>query len=338
MKRLTFILTVLIYSSFIGWTQSNPESFKLQEEAHKHLAAGQHEQAIMLFTQAVRADPQEVSLRRDLAYAHFVSGNITEARKTITPVLNSSRADEQTYQIAAAIESKDGKTKKAARIFKEGLEEFPHSALLYHQQGLLNAFMKNENAAIESWENGIKANRNYTMNYYNLALIQAEKGNHVEAIFNGEIFLNLDIHNPRANEVRKMILDAYQAVLVEDDPNTLPAFDSKTPTKTTDALDQFYKQIILQNGSVIRRGFDMETVIMLRTRILLNWKHEYMTAFNIPLLHYHDDLIKNGYFEAYHYWLFGAYMNSQEFAIWKQMNAERFSNFESWISKNSYSF
>ncbi len=335
MKKGSLVLLLLFFlqAGTIAVAQSHPESFKLQEEGHVQLAKGNTDQAIILFSQAIRLDPQEVSLRRDLAYAHFVAGNLTKARKTISPILSSSQADEQTFQIAAAIESGDDKYRRANKILKNGLQRYPYSGLLYHQQGVLYTHQKSKKSALNSWQKGIEVAPNYPMNYYFASLAYAENEQHTWAIIYGETYLNLDQDIKRGLDIKKQVIESYKSVYLSDQPDHLPDFKTGRDLKAYNFSDIF-QSIMLQNGGILRRGFDMETLIMLRTRILLDWKSNFAIHYPSSLFHYHDRLMEQGFFDVYNQWLFGAYLNSQEFSAWKQMNHKTFANFERWHYNN----
>ena len=63
-----------------------------------------------------------------------------KAKEIIEPVASSEAADEQTYQVASAIENSLGNTGKAKRLLNEGISKFSNSGLLYNSKGnLLNA-------------------------------------------------------------------------------------------------------------------------------------------------------------------------------------------------------
>lgn len=328
-KFISFIGIIFISSIFTVYSQNNPESFKLQEEAHLQLSRGNAEQAIMLFTQAIRLDPQEVSLRRDLSYAYFINGDLNNAEKTIQPILNSSFADEQSFQIAAAIESAKNKPKRALKNINNGLKKFPYSGLLHHQKGVLYSHQKNINAALNAWLKGIEVAPNYSLNYYSASKAYYESEKFTWAIIFGEVYLNLDQEIRRGLEIKKIVVDAYQAVYLNDHPDQLPTFQSN-PLSSNSNFIQVFEHIMLQNGGILRRGFDLETVIMLRARILLDWKQNYSIHYPSSLLYYQNRLMEEGYFDVYNQWLFGAYLNSQEFASWKSRNQETFTNFEQW--------
>src|SRR5690606_22237778 len=115
------------------------EAVKLQEKAAEHLQRGDYENAIILYNQAIRLMPSDVSLRRDLAYSYYLSGNATKAQEIIQPVINSEWADELSYQVAAAIEGALDNKNKARKILNDGIKKFPYSGILYFNKGNLQA-------------------------------------------------------------------------------------------------------------------------------------------------------------------------------------------------------
>lgn len=329
----TICMVSILPYNWKAFAQSSPESYQLQQEGHKQIQNNNPEQAIILFKQAIRIDPQEVSLRRDLSYAYFLIGDLKEAKNGIKDVLNSSFADEQTFRIAAAIENADGNTRRANRIIKDGLQKFPYSGLLYQQQGVLYQFQKKEKNALDSWQKGIEVDPNFASNYYYAALAYAEKEEHIWAVIYGEVYLNMEDNPNRGIEIKKQIINSYQELFKQDNLSDLPAF-GKDNQNSEQNFSNVLEFLTLQNGGILKRGFDIEALIMLRTRVLLDWKNNYSINYPSSLLSYHQRLMKNGYFDTYNQWLFGAYLNSQEYSTWKQMHNKIFANFENWKNKN----
>ncbi|HLS70765.1 MAG TPA: tetratricopeptide repeat protein [Chitinophagaceae bacterium] len=333
---LTLFALFIVFTSSLSvktYSQSSPESYQLQKEGHKQIQNNNPEQAIILFKQAIRIDPQEVSLRRDLSYAYFLTGDLKEAKNGIKDVLNSSFADEQTFRIAAAIENADGNTRRANRIIRDGLQKYPYSGLLYQQQGVLYQFQKKEKNALEAWQKGIEVDPNFATNYYFAALAYAKKQEHIWAVIYGEIYLNMENHPNRGFEIKKQIVESYQELFKQDNLSDLPTF-GKNNQNSEHNFSNILEFLTLQNGGILKRGFDIEALIMLRTRVLLDWKNNYSINYPSSLLSYHQRLMNNGFFDTYNQWLFGAYLNSQEFSTWKQMHSNIFAKFEDWKNKN----
>jgi hypothetical protein len=71
--------------------------------------------------------------------------------------------------------------------------------------------------------------------------------------------------------------------------------------------------------SLILNGVTVESLIAVRTRFILDWfEGELGKSFNCKLFEHHRQLLQEGYFTAYNYWLLG----SDVYNTWAQKNAE----------------
>jgi len=318
------------------------EARQTYQSASNALSNGDYANAIMLYAQAIRMAPDNVMLRRDLAYTYFLSGNKQKAQEIIDPVVNSDVADEQTYQVASAIEAALGNSNKALRLINTGLKKFPQSGILYNAKGnLALSDKKGGKSAIDAWQEGISADPAYHGNYYSAAKYYQANGMPVWAALYAEIYVNLDLHSPKSIEMKKLITDAYQHLFAPDNIGGLPEFNSKKQTTATNSSGQqsftgAYKTTMLHNSTVISEGLMTERLIMLRTRFILDWNRNYTDQYFFTLFSYHDKLLRTGNFDAYNQWLFGATDNSQQFGIWIKTNQETYARFEQWQKDNPY--
>lgn len=151
--RLIVLTCFVLLACFsIGEAQQTlpSDAHSMQQSAMEYLKQKDYANSIMLLNQAIRLAPDNVSLRRDLAYTYYLSGKQKKAREIIEPVVQSDLADEQTFQIAAAIENVSGKSGKAKRFLTKGLKKFPHSGMLYNNLGNLYSMGKKDKAALEA--------------------------------------------------------------------------------------------------------------------------------------------------------------------------------------------
>lgn len=335
MKKFWFLLLSLFFTAS-PWLNAQqalaPEIRQMQQSASQSLQQKDYANSIMLLNQAIRQAPDNVSLRRDLAYTYYLSGKADEARKIIEPVVQSEFADEQTFQIAAAIENVSGKFGKAKRVLKDGIRKFPHSGLLYSSLGNLYSTEKSDKSALEAWRTGIQADPGYGANYYGSARMFNSKGNYVWALIYGEIFLNLDQDPFKGNQIKKMMLSAYQAILSEGSSSDLPSFRGDGQReKRAATFEDCYKKVLIDNALAIRSGFDTETITMLRTRFLMEWQASYARRFPFTLFSWQDKMLKAGYYDAYNQSLFGAVNNSQAFQLWVKQFSDNYGAFEKWM-------
>lgn len=345
-KKTRIILWLMV---FFFWVQPNisrsqgvatKEVFRLQESAHQYLERKDFSNAILTLSQAIRLSPHDVVLRRDLAYAYYLSGDAAKAKEVIEPVVNSDVADEQTFQIAAAIENIVGKNRNGARkLLQKGLKKFPRSGLLYNDLGNWYLSTKEEKRAFETWEMGVEMAPDYSLNYYSLAKVYQNKKDYVWALIYGETYVNMDNDPAKSNEIKKVLINAYQNLLSLGAREGLPEFRASKKSSSSGRITGFsdrYEQVLSQNATAISSGITVENLTMMRIRFLMEWQTKYARRYPMSLLTWQEALAHEGLYDAYNQWLFGAILNSSEFQLWLKKYGTVFSKFENWKRQHPY--
>lgn len=340
MIKLASILLAgtLVFTTYHAKAQDDlsPEVARMQENARTYLNRGDYANAIMMYSQAVRQAPGEVTLRRDLAYAYYLSGDAKKAKEIIDPVAGSSVADEQTYQLASVIEAKLNNRGKAKKLLNEGLGKFPNSGVLYNSKGnMLNA-EKYDKDALVAWNTGIRVDPGFPLNYYSAAKAYYEQDQPVWTLTYGEIFINLEPATTRTTEIKKLMIEGYRKLLSPGKDEKLPDFNASSGAAAANDRNYVaaYKAAITRSAPAITEGLNTETLTMLRSRFMLEWMQRYASRYPSTLFTYQDKMMLEGHYDAYNQWLFGASDNSQEFSVWIKQNAKNYVAFENWKKSN----
>jgi tetratricopeptide (TPR) repeat protein len=283
---------------------SSPEVEQLYNQARSYLSSGNLRQAIPIYQQAINLAPDVVLLYRDLANAYYLAGRYELADKTLSPVIESGRADEQCYQIAASSRIAQKEDKKARRILESGIDKFPHSGLLYHEYGKYYDDKNEEEAALKQWLAGIAADPAYRVNYYEAARTYMITSKPVWAILYGELFVNLESQTPRADETRKMLIAAYKKLYSATTTGEVKAFGSNSQ-EAPGSFEEAVRQTYMKLAPVVSDGISTETLTMLRARFVMDWMAAHAAKYPYSLFSYQDDLLREGHFDAYNQWLFG---------------------------------
>lgn len=336
-KRHILNIALLVLSSMpvLAQEEMSADVRRMQESARTYLNRGDYANAIMMFSQAIRQAPSEVSLRRDLAYTYLLSGDSKKAKEIIDPVISSEAADEQTYQVASAVENALGNTGKAKRLLNEGLTKYSNSGLLYNSKGNILNTDKSTKDALEAYNAGIKAEPSYPMNYYNAAKIYYQNEDAAWALIYGEIYVNLDPTSPRTIEIKKMMIDAYRKLFSPGKDEELPGFKAAAKGESrTRSFSDIFKKLMMQSAPAISEGLNTENLVMLRSRFMLAYSKDYSINYPFTLMSYQDKMLRDGVYDAYNQWLFGAVDNSQEFSLWVKVNSKEYAAFENWRKSN----
>lgn len=319
----------LAAAQVINWP--TPEVEQLYNQARGFLSNGNIRQAIPVYQQAINLAPDVVILYRDLGNAYYLMGNYEGADKTLEPVIESGRADEQCYQIAAASKSAQKEEKKARKVLDAGIRKYPHSGLLYHDYGKMYDDKNEEEDALKYWLAGIAADPAYRVNYYEAARTYMITSKPVWAILYGELFVNMEPQTPRGNETRKMLLAAYRKLYAATGSSELKAFgktSQEAPATFEAAVYDTYRKL----APVVSDGINTESLTMLRTRFIIDWNARYAAKYPYTLFSLQDEMLRDGQFDAYNQWLFGRAESAAFYASWTGFHPEAIPALTAWQS------
>lgn len=293
-----------------------------RDRARKFMQSGDLDNAVLVLTKANEADKANVDVQRDLALAYYYRKDYSKALETIKPVIASPDCDPTAYQLAGNIYKAQENYKEAERNYKDGLKDFPSAGPLYNDYGELLDIMKNPKSAIDQWLKGMQASPSYGGNYYNAAVYYYKQpDDKIWAIVYGEIYANMESLNPKSNSIKKMVLDAYKQKLFISTNLAADAANQK---------NEFAKAVIstfAKQSGISAQGITPESLAMIRTRFILDWFASYAEKFPFHLFDYHQQLMKDGLFDAYNEWMFGPVNNQANFETWVKDNQEAYDKF-----------
>lgn len=290
--------------------------------AFNYMRNGDHDNAILVLNKALQQDGSNQQLLQDLAMAYFYKKDYARAKQQVEILLDRNDVDVISYQISGNVFKALEEVKEAEKMYKKALKKFPKSGPLYSEFGEL-LWAKKDYNAIKVWEKGIEADPSYAGNYYNATTYYYFTKDKIWSIVYGEIFVNMEYLTDRATEIKKLLLSSYKEKLFRE-------IGTDGPEKSGFAnavLETFNKQ-----SSLVNKGLTVETLTMLRTKFILDWYAKYGEKFPFKLFEYHQQLIREGMFEAYNQWLFGAVDNLSAFDMWTKSHAEAYKKFSSFQS------
>ncbi len=339
-KKIVLLILGVVYcmlvqaQSVVGNTEMARE---LYAKAKKYTMKKDYTNAILVYNQLARMEPQNLIYRRELAFAYYLGGDLSRATQVITPLLKAKDADEATFLTASQIFSRRDMSKAAIAAIERGIKKFPNSGLLYSDYGRLHSAKKKYKKAEEAWEKGVKNDPNYHLNYYNLSKSYFVSKRPLWAIIYGETFINMERYSMRTEEVKKIVFDSYKQLIAN---NQLANFASKNEKKnlsrTQSKFEKQVNKVYANLANVVIGGVDIDNIVMLRTRFLLRWSQVEGQEFPLHLFDFMNNLLSNGYFESYNQWLFGKASNDKAYIDWVKENPETYSDFENFY--RSYRF
>jgi len=314
MKNGLFVVGYLLISS----TCFAQERDSLDRVAKQFMRSGDYANAVVVLSNALKNDPDNLEMQKDLTFTYYLQKNYSASVESGRKLIARKDADEQCYQILGmALKAIDEK-KEADKMYKQGIKKFPSSGELYNEYGEM-LWANKDAESIRFWEKGIEVDPNYSSNYYNASKFYYFTYDKVWSLIYGEIFINLESYSRRTPEIKLLLVDGYKKFFT----------DLKTP-KSASAKNPFvtaYLSVMNDQSATMSLGVTPESLSILRSKFVLEWFEKYADKYPFRLFEYQRQLLKDGMFDAYDQWAFGASLGLTAFQNWTTQHAEEYNRF-----------
>lgn len=327
MKKILCIF--FLFSASFCYAQ---DADKLHETAQTFLRQGDYENAILVLTKALQMQPNDLQMTKDLLFAYYVKRDFAKAIEIGKPLVARADADVQSFQMLGLTFKAIAEDKEAEKLYKAGLLKFPNEGILYSEYGDLIAAKEPERAQ-KLWEKGIEVDPNHSSNYFFLSRQYAQKGDIIWSILYGEMFLNMESFTARSTEMKNLLLGQYKKFFIAGykAPTPDPKKKNNTILFATAVAETLNKQ-----QAQVALGVTPETLTVIRTRFILDWYDKYANKFPFKLFEHQRQLLQEGMFEAYNFWLFGPAANLKTYQTWQQYHQEDLNNFLAFIKSKVF--
>ncbi|HRP32990.1 MAG TPA: tetratricopeptide repeat protein [Agriterribacter sp.] len=301
-----------------GFAQQSTDS--LQASGRAYMRTGDWGNAIIMFNRALQQKPKDIGLRNDIAYTYFLQRDFAKALETIKPVIEEKDADVKSFQIAGTIYRAIEELKEGDRAYTKGIKKFPESGVLHSEYGEL-LWQKKDADAIIQWEKGIAVDPNYAGNYYHACRFYYFTTDKIWSLIYGELFVNLESYTMRTAEIKHILYDGYKKLFAS--PDLLDNYDKKKK-------NEFEKAFLSSMNSEVKQvasGINPQTLLAVRKGFLQNWFTHNAARFPFRLFEYQKQLTDAKMFDAYHEWIFGAAVSTEDYQQWKNKNPDAYQRF-----------
>ena len=317
MKKLSMLI---LSAFFIASSVTAQDDIKtLQETSKTFIRQGDYNNAIVVLNRALQQDANNYELKKDLAFAYYLSRDYVKAMETAKPFAERRDVDVQGYQILGMVYKAIEEAKEAEKMYKAALKKFPNSGVLYNEYGEMLWSKKQFVEAAKQWEKGISTDPNYSGNYYNAAKYYYFSADKVWGLLYGEIFVNLESYSKRTAEIKNILFEGYKKL-----------FSDADLLKNQNTKNEFVKafiEAIKKQSTAITGGVTPESLTVLRARFILDWFEKDAARFPYRLFDYHKQLLKAGMFDAYNQWIFGAAKDLTAFQNWTTNHTDQYNQF-----------
>ena len=316
--RLFFILFIL--TATLG-ARAQQSVEQLRETAITFQRQEDFTNTLMVLGRALEMAPQNLMILKDVAFTYYLAGDFKRAADRIFPLTDREDADVQVFQIAGNIFKALEDSRTGDKIYKKGLKKFPSSGALYSEYGDLKWTLGKPEEAITLWEAGINTDPSHSGNYYHAAKFYFAAADKVRSIMYGEIFTNIESYSVRTAEIKILLIESYKRAFVSSESKQ---FYIK---KTTDFEVKFLETLMKQSA-LASRGITPETLLIIRSRFILDWFISNSNLFPHKLFDHLQYLLREGMFDAYNQWLFGPASDISAYQYWLKTHEIEYKKFQ----------
>lgn len=348
MKKLQIIILLLFSLSVVAQSQKDKDkALEIAKKAIGLMDEGEIDESIELLQKAEKLDPDRIDYPYELAYAHYLKKDYESAISVAERILQHKNVIDRVYQILGNIYDIQGDPDKAIKTYELGMEKFPNSGRLHLEAGVVEHARENYNKAIEYWEEGIKAEPNYSSNYYWLAKIFAQTDELIWSIIYSELFIDLELGSPRTEEISKLLYDNYQNSYVQLSDSTAEyrltkkgfeivledKKDIKNIKKKGLPFEGTFATVYSFSALDFQKGINLKSIYLARLNFVNNWFEKHHKNYPNKLMDFQKRILDEGLFEAYCYYIVSR-GDLDGFNSWQESHKEEFNVFANWIQNN----
>jgi Tfp pilus assembly protein PilF len=303
---------------------------QLRATALSYQMQGDYANTLLVLGTALQMEPKNMELLTDLAHTYYLQGQYGVASEAVRPLLDREDADERTFQVGGNIFKALGDVTSCEKMYKKAIKKFPESGVLLCEYGEILLSMKEPAKAFALWERGILSDPSHSGNYYHAAKYHYFRGEKVWSIVLAETFLNLESYSARSAEIKEQLLDSYKRFFIPE------AVSAQTEPRKPSAFEQAFRSTLMRQAPLASRGIDVNRLIMIRTRFILDWFQGPARQFPHAMLEQQRQMLRDGYYEAYNLWLFGAASNMTEYKNWANTHEQELAAFNQFWRKRVF--
>ena len=131
MKKLLLVIGLFLS----GFTCLAQQADSLHMIAKQFMRNGDYPNAIIVLTNALKTDPDNLEIQKDLAFTYYLQRNYSASVEAGRKLIARNDADEQCYQILGMAYKAIDENKQADKMYKQGIKKFPSSGELYNEYG-----------------------------------------------------------------------------------------------------------------------------------------------------------------------------------------------------------
>ena len=344
LKNIALFTIIFIGQVSYGQTAKDQALAKAREGIRLEDEEGKFDEAIKLFGEAQKLDPENINYPYEMAYAYTSKKEYKKASNILEKLISHRDVHARVYQALGNAYDYQGNAKKAMEVYEKGIKRFPNSGEIYLELGNMEIIKKDYDKALRYYEKGIEVDPKFSSNYYWASKIFCSSDEEVWGMIYGEIFMNLERNSKRTAEISKLLFETYKSEIKFTSDTSFSVSFSKSATINVNDLQDPKKlkipfgigayEMTLMTAVLGETIIDINSLDNIRTRFIESY-FKGDNAKNYPniLFDYQRKVLNAGHLEAYNHWIL---MKGDEnsFEKWHSENKTKWDDFVKWFSAN----
>ncbi len=213
MKPLILFLT-LFTLPFYANAQDNPYDTKILEGIELH-DKGNYEGAIAKYKEAIKLNKKAALAYYELGLSYYALKDYKKAKKYASKSIKYAKDERikvSSYLIKGTALDDSGSTKKAIKVYKRGIKDFPDNYLLHYNVGFSYYKIDDFKNAEKALQKALQLNPEHNTSHLLMAYVMGDRGLRVQSLMSLMQFLFLENRTHPVNITNRSI-EGYNSFL-----------------------------------------------------------------------------------------------------------------------------
>ncbi len=308
MHKIYYLLLILTgfwgNNSYAQQSQQDVDQLLLQaREAFQFKQYAGSEKILQL---AINTYPKNILYRIELAQEYRAQNKLSASSVVLQKTLYDQLENKDVFLLLTDNYYRIGAYNKGLKTINKGLAIYCNSGVFYEKKGNLLEAIRKIKKAKEAYELGIHRDTNYVENYLQLSRLEVVADRPEKACILAEIYILKNPTSKKIMDAKKILRAAYRNFYLDCKEHPYKA--------SSDSCLSLFASLFKDNANNLDNGIDALSLCKLRSKMAMQTEKKGVLPYQLN--HIWNTLMRGGFFEAYHYWLFTAIEDPNSYAAW----------------------
>lgn len=308
MHKIYYLLLILsgFWGNYSYAQQSQQDVDQLLLQAQEAFQFKQYAASEKILQLAINTYPKNILYRIELAQEYRAQNKLSASSVVLQKTLHDQLENKDVFLLLTDNYYRIGAYNKGLKTINKGLAIYYNSGVFYEKKGNLLEAIRKIKKAKEAYELGIHRDTNYVENYLQLSRLEVVADRPEKACILAEIYILKNPTSKKIMDAKKILRAAYRNFYLDCKEHPYKA--------SSDSCLSLFASLFKDNANNLDNGIDALSLCKLRSKMAMQTEKKGVLPYQLN--HIWNTLMRGGFFEAYHYWLFTAIEDPNSYAAW----------------------